>query len=178
MPPRFPRAGIPTLVFVRRDGTVLSADGRSKVMAAPDAFPWPPQAVDPLSAATEYINDVPTMVLFTDKMTDAAAEAAAVAAFTAVAHEFFVDGKPSDALRFAVAGGDDEATDSVRKFLGRAHVADKDGPTAARVTIVNVPGREKALLAGGALGVPGEAALRELAHAFVAGTAATLSVSS
>ena len=164
--------GIPTLVFVRRDGTVLTADGRSKVMSAPDAFPWPPQPVEALTDATDFINDVPTAVLFTDKLTDAAAEAAAVGAFTAVARDFFVDGKPSDALRFAVASGDDEATPGVRKFLGKAHIKDADGSTHARVTIINVPARTKYLFDSGRLAVPDEAALRTFAHAFVAGTAA------
>ena len=168
--------GIPTLIFLRRDGSVLTLDGRGKVTGAPDAYPWPPVPVDSMEDAVDTINDFPTMVLFTDKCTDAASEEAAVAAFTTVARRYFQDGAPSNAIRFAHASGDDEATIAVRKFLGAAHLRDPDGATSIRVTIVDVPGRRKVLYADGALGVPSEESLLSLAAAFVSETAKSLPI--
>ena len=49
--------GIPTLVFIDKDGAVFCKDGRSKVMGEPDSFPWPPKARDVLSEAMDYINE-------------------------------------------------------------------------------------------------------------------------
>jgi hypothetical protein len=165
--------GIPTLVFVHKDGRVLTTDGRSKVASSPEGFPWPPQPVDALETATEYINDEPVAVLWTDTATDAANEARAVEAFAAVAREYFVDGRPSPAIRFAHAAEGDGAIESVRKFLGPAHMKDKDGPAAVRVTIVNVPEGVKANLLpdGEALRVPTEDELRAFVRSFVDGQA-------
>lgn len=174
----FDVSGIPTLIFLRRDGSVLTASGREKVESAPDAFPWPPAPVEPLEAAGEYINDTPVIVLFTDKMTDAGAEAAAVAAFTAVAAAHFAaaGNRPPEGIRFAIAGEGDALAEQVRKFLGPAHTRDKDGAESARVTVVDVQAGRKAVLDGGALGVPTEAGVRALVDAFLAGTAELLPI--
>lgn len=179
---RYEVQGIPTLVFLNaRDGSVITTAGREKVSTAPSDFPWPPKAVDTLSdAAGDYINDVPTAVLFTDTVTNADNEKAAVEAFTAVAQEYFAaaGGKPSDDIRFAVAAEGDEAIEPVRKFLGPSHMKDRDGPQAARMTIINVQEAQKAMLADGKLGVPSADDIRALVKAFVAGTAPTVGIKS
>ena len=36
--------GIPTLVFLDKDGTVLTLEGRKKVMTEPEKFPWKDEA--------------------------------------------------------------------------------------------------------------------------------------
>lgn len=50
---RFSVRGIPMLVFLRKDGTLISTDGRALVMndSKPSAFPWPGKTQD--SAAAE-----------------------------------------------------------------------------------------------------------------------------
>lgn len=172
--------GIPTLVFLdAATGDVITGSGREKVSSAPESFPWPPQPVDALDdAAGDYINDLPTAVLFTDHVTDATNEAAAVAAFTEVAREHFSasGGKPSEAVRFAIAKEGDEAIEAVRRFLGPSHMKDKDGAAAARVTILNVGEGERycvPIAPGSAtplFGVPTADVIRDAVAAFLAGT--------
>lgn len=168
--------GIPTLVIVDAEGAIITEDGRAKVSSDPDGFPWPPAARDPLSFATSYINTVPTLVLFTDMVTDPVSEVAAVEALDAVAAEYYADGKPSPRIRFALAADGDEAVDSVRGFLGGAHTRDKNGPEAVRATIVDIRGRRKALYAGGALLVPSAADLSAWVKSFLDGSAETVGI--
>jgi nucleoredoxin len=136
--------GIPTLVVIDKEGNIVEASARGKVSNDPDGFPWGPRPCSSLEDATEFINEAPTVVLFTDKLTDAAAEVAVNEAFRAVADGFWSEGKPTTPLRFAIGGDGDEAVDSVRSFLGTTR--DKDGPTAVRVDIIDVRGQKKASL--------------------------------
>ena len=119
--------GIPSLVVVKMRGgddgatpTVFDKSARGKIESAPDAWPWGPTPSCSLEEATEFINDAPVAVLFTDKLTDAKNEEAMLAAFAAAAAEHFDGAKcaPRGNLRFAVAADGDRAVDSVRKFLG------------------------------------------------------------
>lgn len=138
--------GIPTLVLVRKDGTVATADARSKVESDPAGFPWPPKSVDTLEDATDYINEERTLVAFTDKLTSSENELALHDAVKAVADKYFADagGKPSDAMRFAIAQEGDRAIDAVRKFINA--LKDKDGPTAVRLVVLDIPNGEKAYM--------------------------------
>lgn len=167
--------GIPCLVFVdAQTGALITKEGRARVAADPGGFPWPPKPVEPLGLAlADALNDLPHLVLFSDAMTDAAAEAAAAAALAAVAQDYFAaaGGKPADALRFAHATADDDATERVRAFIGGAHRKDKDAPAAARVTLLDIPNGKKYAFNGGALGVPTADELRAFAKAFLDGTA-------
>jgi hypothetical protein len=162
--------GIPTFVVVKRDGTVVTTNGRSKVSSDPDNFPWPPKPCTSLSEAVEDINDIPTAILFTDMVTDAAAEVSITTAFQSVAAEYFKDGKQSDAIRFAVAADGDDAVEQVRGFLKAEHTKDKNGPTAARVTIINVQDKKKYLLSAEPKIVTADE-IRAFVKSFVDGTA-------
>lgn len=136
--------GIPTLVVIDKEGNVVEGSARGKVSSEPDGFPWGPKPCSSLEDATEFINEAPTVVLFTDKLTDAAAEVTVNEAFRAVADSYWREGKPTTPLRFAIGADGDEAVDSVRSFLGTTR--DKDGPTAVRVDIIDVRGQKKATL--------------------------------
>ena len=171
--------GIPTLALVNMrggpGGTPVVADTglRSKILKRPEDFPWGPAAVTTLEeAAGDFINDAPTLMLFTDKLTDAAAEAAALAAFREVAAEHFdaAAGKPAGALRFAICADGDGAADGVRKFL--ALTKDKDGPTSVRVELLHIPGQRRATMNAAANTVPTAEELRAFARTFVEGKTA------
>jgi hypothetical protein len=112
------------------------------------------------------INSFPTAVLFTDHLTDAKAEEAALAAFNKVAAGYFEGGKPSDAMRFVVAADGDPAVDAVRRFCSLTK--DKDGPASVRLTVVDVRSRVKATL-GDAAHVPSEDEMRAFIAEYVAG---------
>lgn len=171
--------GIPTLVFVDKEGNVLTKDGRSKVTSEPEGFPWPPKARDTLEDALDYINEKAVLVVFSDACTDPVNELAAVEALDAVAAEHYVGGKPNDRIRFAHGGSDSSFALRVRGFLGPSHQRDKDGDEAIRVTIVDIPAGKKAHLKGtaaAALSVPTKEELAAFVAAFLAGTAPTVSV--
>jgi hypothetical protein len=165
--------GIPTMVLLRKNEhgryELENADLRSKIETDPENFPWPPKALESLDSAVEAINDYPTLVAFTDKFTDAAAADAVTAAMNEVAAEYFANGKPSEAIRFAIAGEEDDSTDQVRQFVG-AH-KDKDGPTSLRITLVDVQkqgkvdfwGPEKAAM-------PSAADIRQLISGYLGGS--------
>lgn len=164
--------GIPTMVLLKKNERGVyeleNGDLRSKIESDPDHFPWPPKAVETLDAAVEAINDYPTLVAFTDKLTDAAAESALEAALEEVGKEYFSDGKPSDSLRFAVALESDDATEQVRQFVGASK--DKDGPTSIRIVLVDVQQQGKVEFWSPDNGaVPTAAALRTFAADYVAG---------
>ena len=112
---------------------------------------------------------MPCLVLFTDAMTDAGAEARAVAALAAVADDHFAGGKPSDRIRFVHADAGDDATERVRDFIGGAHRKDKDAPDAARVTLLDIPAGKKLRFRAGALAVPDADELRAFVRDFLAG---------
>lgn len=165
--------GIPSLVFISRDGEVISKNGREKVESDPEGFPWPPRPFAALQDSTDAINEEPMLVLFTDMCTDQDKEAEATAAFIQVAEEVFAGDK---AVKFAIGAEGDEALDSVRQFLGAAHMRDKNGPTSIRATLLDIPGGKKYLYNDGALGVPTADGLRALVQGYVNGTAKGLPV--
>lgn len=168
--------GIPALVFVdAATGAVITREGRARVSADPSGFPWPPKPVCSLAEALQdFLNDVPTLVLFTDASTDASKVTASAAALDAVAADHFAGGVPSAAIRFAHATSEDEATERVRGFIGGAHRRDMDAPDAVRVTLLDIPAGRKALFAGGALGVPTADALRAFVADYLAGKVGTM----
>lgn len=174
---RFGVRGIPTMILLKREPVsegggwaVEHADLRSLIVSEPERFPWPPVPLPTIDAAVASINETPTVVVFTDKMTDAAAEAALVAAARAAASlpRFFPDGAPHPRLRFAHAGEAHDATEQVRHFAGFGK--DRDGPAAARVVLIDVEAQGKAELPpapGGEL--PTADALAAFADAALAG---------
>lgn len=169
--------GIPTLVFVGKDGKVVTDSGTSKVGGSGDEYPWPAKAVNTLEGCVDSINDTPTLVLFTDFCTDDAAIVAAAEAFTAVAEEHFAAGDvAAGRIKFAIAAEGDGAIEPVRDFLGPAHQRDKNGPTAIRVTLVDVSGQKKYLYNAGAPGVPDQPSLSAFVKAFLAGVGPGVSI--
>jgi len=169
--------GIPTLALVSMKGAdspvVLDTKLRGKILGKPESYPWGPEAVSTLDeAAGDFINDAPTVVLFTDKLTDAAAEAAATAALREVAAEHFdaAAGKPKGELRFCICSEGDDAADGVRGFLGITK--DKDGPTSVRVELLHIPGQRRATLDAAANSVPTADAIRAFAAGYASKTVA------
>lgn len=160
--------GIPTLSFFDKSGKLVVPDARGKVMEAPTEFPWPAKPVESLSNAADGINDRPTVVLFTDKLT--ASDADMRAALAEVAGPLFAkvqagDGSAQD-IQFTVATSEDRLTDRLRAFAKIS--GDKDGDAAGRVVIFNIPGQN---LLVGDLKAYTAADVQQLVTSFLAGTA-------
>lgn len=169
---KFDVQGIPTMVLlVKNDSGAFELevpDLRSKIESDPDNFPWPPTPCQSLDDVVDAVNEFPTVIAFVDKLTDEAASHAVEAAMDEVAGEYFVGGKLSDAIRFAVAGEDDDATDQVRQFVGAAK--DKDGPKAVRITLVDVQKQGKAVVhAPESDALPTAADIRAFVQKYLAG---------
>lgn len=155
--------GIPTLVVLsslREGGRVEFDDAVRKVMSAPEAFPWPPAPWTALDDAA--INEFPTLVAFVDG-DDAIAAVAATEVFKAAAAARFANGKPSDALRFALATSEDRLTDRVRAYLKL------QGASAPQFAVVNVRRGGRFVLDAGAA-PPSLEALEAWLAEFAAGT--------
>jgi nucleoredoxin len=156
--------GIPALVFVDAEGNVVARDGRAKVMSDPEGFPWPPKPVEDITDALASINDIKTVVLFLDKLTDPAAAVAVSEAFEAVATEYFT----SKATKIQFARADEgEATEGLRMQTGLAR--ERDGPKAVSVVVFDIQG------AGGKFvfkpdAIPDQAAIKAFVESVLAGT--------
>lgn len=169
---RYGVQGIPTLVFVDKQGETITEDGRAGVEGDPEGFPWPPKPVEKLSQALSAINDVATLVFFSDMLTDGDAADSITEAMNTVANEFFKNGKPSNEIRFALADEDDENTDRVREFLNLTK--DRPSNTGWRIVYVNIPEGKKAFLETST--APDADALRSFIGDVQSGAAASVSI--
>jgi nucleoredoxin len=163
--------GIPTLGLIKINNGVPEIAKKSilrKVMVRPNDFPWAVLPACSLEEAAEenYLNESPCLILFTDKLTDAIFESQVHEAFSEVASENFdlVTGSPKNDLRFVVASEGDAAIDSIRKFLGM--LSDKDGATAIRLVILNIPEQAKVEMQLSGLSVPTAEEIRTFVNKF------------
>lgn len=171
--------GIPSLQFIDSStGAIVCADGRARVEADPEGFPWPPKAVEPLSVAVGSINETKMVVLFTDTLTSADAETAVTASLNAVATPLFEkwnaegkSGSDHDTL-FCVAGEDDEPTAMVRQFLGLDK--DADGDANARLIVLEIPAGKKYIWPG--TGLPSEGDIASFVDGVLSGSAAAVGI--
>lgn len=110
--------GIPTLVILAPDNSVITTDGRTELSEDPDLerFPWRPQSVEVLAERhMSRLQESPCLVLFTDGETTELQFGRDV--LLPVAEEYLLEHSQegSLALQFFVAG-EDEVADSVRDF--------------------------------------------------------------
>jgi nucleoredoxin len=158
--------GIPTLVFIDpKTGKVLVKDGRARVTASPDEFPWPAKPVEPIDIAIGDINDTKIALLFTDKLTSAAAEEEATKAFEEAAKPFFA--LNDDSIKFAFCPESSEWTDRLRGFFNMTR--DSDGPTSVQVVVTDIPNGIKYKWDGS--GVPSTDDVRTFVDSVIAGSA-------
>ncbi|XP_045602041.1 nucleoredoxin [Procambarus clarkii] len=110
--------GIPTLVILAPDNSVITTDGRTQLSEDPhvERFPWQPQSVEILAERhMSRLQESPCLVLFTDGETTELQFGRDV--LLPVAEEYLLEHSQEGglALQFFVAG-EDEVADSVRDF--------------------------------------------------------------
>ncbi|XP_042240516.1 nucleoredoxin-like [Homarus americanus] len=110
--------GIPTLVILGPDNSIITIDGRTELSEDPEVerFPWRPQSVEVLAERhMSRLQESPCLVLFTDGETTELQFGRDV--LLPVAEEYLLEHslEGSLALQFFVAG-EDEVADSVRDF--------------------------------------------------------------
>lgn len=101
---------------------------KARIETEPDRYPWPPQACETLTAVADDINEVPTVVLFLDKLTNAELGARLEYAFRAAAEACWTQ---AGAPKFAITFVGDEVTDRLRLYASIAR--DRDGPLSYRL---------------------------------------------
>merc|ERR1711971_520602 len=76
--------GIPSLIIVDKDGSVINKEGRTALSSDPTGaeFPWYPKPVGTVENDVNCVNDTPTVIAFCEN--DAAAQSAADAAMTPI----------------------------------------------------------------------------------------------
>jgi len=86
--------GIPSVVIIGADGSVISKEGRGAISADPtgEDFPWHPKPVKNLKDGPGNINETPTVLAFCET-SDAATQAAAVEAMTPAGERFMAEAK-------------------------------------------------------------------------------------
>lgn len=112
--------GIPTLVVVSPEGTVITTKGRAAVSADPEGkdFPWRPKPVSTLQEAAGDLNESPALVVLCEKSSPED-KAAITAALTAPAKEVIAAataGGEEPEVVFATADSDCDVVDQVRRL--------------------------------------------------------------
>jgi len=119
--------GIPSLVIVDKDGSVISKEGRGAISGDPAGadFPWYPKPVGTVAKDVSVVNEVPTVVAFCEG--DAEACEAAVAAMTPPAQRFREAARAAaeedPAFAFLVATDSCDTTARLRSMTGLAEAS-------------------------------------------------------
>jgi len=137
--------GIPALVIVDKDGSVITKEGRGAVSSDPKGakFPWYPPAVGNAKDGPGDINEVPTVVALCE--TSAAEEQAAIEeAMTSVAKQCIVKqkaaGEESPEFNFLIATEATGIVPQLRKIMGLPGLEEKKQESLpAKLMLVDIP---------------------------------------
>jgi nucleoredoxin len=134
--------GIPALVIVDTDGSVITKDGRSAVSSDPQGtkFPWYPPAVNNAKDGPGDINEVPTVVALCEAR--ASEEQAAIEeAMTRVAKQYIekqkAAGEESPEFNFLIATEDAGIAPKLRELMSLPTPVQEGLP--AKLMLVDIP---------------------------------------
>jgi nucleoredoxin len=134
--------GIPALVIVDKDGSVITKDGRSAVSSDPQGtkFPWYPPAVNNAKDGPGDINEVPTVVALCEAR--ASEEQAAIEeAMTRVAKQYIekqkAAGEESPEFNFLIATEDAGIAPKLRELMSLPNPVQEGLP--AKLMLVDIP---------------------------------------
>merc|ERR1711924_302508 len=137
--------GIPALVILDKDGSVITKEGRGAVSSDPRGakFPWYPPAVKNAKDGPGDINEVPTVVALCE--TSAAEEQAVIEeAMTSVAKQYIekqkAAGEESPEFNFIIATEDAGIAPRLRELLSLPALnPEKQGVSPAKLMLVDIP---------------------------------------
>merc|ERR1712100_678615 len=134
--------GIPALVIIDKDGSVITKEGRGAVSSDPKGakFPWYPPAVNNAKDGPGDINEVPTVVALCE--TSAAEEQAAIEeAMTKIAKEYIekqkAAGEESPEFSFLIATEAAGIAPQLRKLMSLPELSKEKSP--AQLMLVDIP---------------------------------------
>eukprot|EP00736_Rhodelphis_marinus_P010949 Rmarinus@m.17245 len=165
---RFAVGGIPSLVILDENLKVMTDDGTSGVRGDPNgtAFPYCPVAVSSLEypGVSNFLSNIPTVVLLMEGMDDEAAKDLAVEAMQPIAEELFSKtGADDREMAFVHAKDECWLADRIREMLSLG--APKNEPTVVLLELQN-----QCYYKGDTGDVASESAFRSFVERYRAGT--------
>merc|ERR1711904_380120 len=137
--------GIPALVIVDKDGSVITTNGRGAVSSDPQGakFPWYPPAVSNAKDGPGDINEVPTVVALCESST-AEEQAAIEEAMTSVAKQCIVKqkaaGEESPEFNFLIATEATGIAAQLRNLMSLPALSEeKQEALPAKLMLVDIP---------------------------------------
>jgi nucleoredoxin len=149
--------GIPHLAIIDpKTGKIITGNGRAAIASDPEGkeFPWHPKPLKRLSAATDYFNDMPVMIVFAD---DEATHKTIEKIANEFAAEFKTKGEDEPIIFAYASNTDGELAERVSDFM---QLPEKK-PLAV---IMNIPDESKIISEEVT-----ESSLRQLVKDFLAG---------
>jgi nucleoredoxin len=132
---RFDVDGIPSVVVLDKDRSVITKNGRGAVMGDLAEFPWHPKPVVDLAASADGINETLSVVVLAEEA-GAEAQESAVAAMTKLAESYVAAGKAKQEdpeVLFFIAKSGEGPVGQIRKLTGTT------GRTGACVVLLDIP---------------------------------------
>merc|ERR1712078_198210 len=137
--------GIPALIIVDKDGSVITKEGRGALSSDPQGakFPWYPPAVNNAKDGPGDINEVPTVVVLCE--TNAPEEQAVIEeAMTSVAKEYIekqkAAGEESPEFNFFIATEAAGIAAQLRKLMSLPALSEeKQEALPAKLMLVDIP---------------------------------------
>jgi len=136
--------GIPALVIVDKDGSVITKEGRGAVSGDPEGakFPWHPPAVSNAKDGPGDINEVPTVVGLCE--TNTAEEQKAIEeAMTNIATQYIekqkAAGDESPEFNFIIATEAAGIAPQLRKLMSLPALEEKQEAVPAKLMLVDIP---------------------------------------
>merc|ERR1712070_1208316 len=142
--------GIPALVIIDKDGSVITTNGRGAVSSDPQGakFPWYPPAVSNAKDGPGDINDVPTVVALCETST-AEEQAAIEEAMTRVAKQYIEKQKAADEespeFNFIIATENEGIAPQLRQLMSLPEVKSNEKEDIlpailpAKLMLVDIP---------------------------------------
>lgn len=133
-------SGIPSVVIIDADGSVISKDGCGAISSDPTGanFPWYPKPVFNLKAGPGTIQEVPTVIAFCDAC-DSEDSQKIEDAMTPLAAQFLADakaaGEENAQVGFAIITSNEGIGPQLRKLMGLP----SSPPKAPRLMFLDIP---------------------------------------
>jgi len=121
-------SGIPSVVIIDADGSVISKNGRGAISADPtgNEFPWHPKPVSDLKDGPGNINETPTVLAFCET-SDAVTQAAVIEAMSPAGNRYLAEAKAAKedpAMNFMVVTSAEGLGPQLRSMLKLGESAD------------------------------------------------------
>jgi nucleoredoxin len=134
--------GIPSLVILDKDGSVINKDGQSAVAgdSKGDRFPWYPKPVHDMKDGPGNINEIPTLLAFCETSSTETKQAVE-AAMEPISGRFLAAAKAKEEeepdIAFSIVTEASGIAPRIRSLLGMSSLTEE--PQAPRLMLLDIP---------------------------------------